>query len=207
MKNLLFLLALSFLTFSCGSPTIDENGRDENGDFPKSETVYEQPTNPGYTETEYTTDPGSTNRRPILKADPAKQKAKETKTQTPVTTPEIEVVEEVDSRPLILYCDLDNKTRLRKRKCTDVFLSKFIYDNLKATEKLDTSGTVLVRFVVKEDGTIHNPTVIQSLSSELDASALAVVNKLKNDNVKWKPALVNGEPVPSYFVLPIEFKI
>jgi TonB family protein len=205
MKNLLFLLALSFLTFSCGSPTIDENGRDENGDFPKSETVYEQPTNPGYTETEYTTDPGSYNRRPILKADPAKRKATETKKEAPTQEPT--VVEEVDSQPLVLYCDLDNKSRLRKRKCTDVFLSKFVYDNLKTPEKLDTSGTVLVRFVVKEDGSIVNPVVIQSLSAGLDASALAVVNKLKDDNVKWKPALVNGEPVPSYFVLPIEFKI
>jgi TonB family protein len=211
MKNILLLFALSFLIFSCDSTTDGNSGRDENGDFPKSETVYEQPTNPGYTETEYGPDPNNpSNRRPILQSNTKpKPKKQEVSPQPNVetTTKDVLVYETVDTQPFVLICDGRGKALGRKRKCNERFLFTFIEDNLVQPTDSVKAGRVLVRFTVNVDGTISNESVIQSLSPSQDKSALEVITKLKNDSVKWSPAVLNGEPVPSYFVLPIEFKI
>lgn len=64
-------------------------------------------------------------------------------------------------------------------------------------------GTVLVRFVITEDGTITNPTVTKRVSPGLDKEALRIVKNLP----RFVPGRQNGKPVKTYFNLPVVFKL
>ena len=64
-------------------------------------------------------------------------------------------------------------------------------------------GRVVIKFVVSKTGKVENPEVIRSVSPELDAEAIRVVNSLP----AWTPGKVNGKPVACYYTLPIAFKL
>lgn len=62
---------------------------------------------------------------------------------------------------------------------------------------------VVVRFVVTEKGKIASPEVIKSVSPELDAEAIRVLQTLSDFN----PGTIDGKPVSVYYTLPITFKL
>lgn len=64
-------------------------------------------------------------------------------------------------------------------------------------------GTVFVRFVINEDGTIGEKQVIRSVSPSLDNEALRVVSKLK----KWIPGRKDLGYVKVYYTLPFKFAL
>ena len=65
------------------------------------------------------------------------------------------------------------------------------------------SGKLYVQFVVTRDGSIdkENIVIIKSLYPSLDDEAIRLVKLMPN----WKPALKDGKPVNSKFVLPLTF--
>ncbi|MBQ4173598.1 MAG: energy transducer TonB, partial [Prevotella sp.] len=64
-------------------------------------------------------------------------------------------------------------------------------------------GRVLVNFIVEADGTISNANVVRSVSEELDAEALRVVENMP----KWKPGMQNGKSVRVKYTIPISFRM
>jgi TonB family protein len=66
-----------------------------------------------------------------------------------------------------------------------------------------TQGKVMVLFEVSETGAIENPVVIQSVSPEIDKEAARVVALMP----PMHPALEQGQPVRSFFIVPVSFKI
>jgi TonB family protein len=64
-------------------------------------------------------------------------------------------------------------------------------------------GTVILRFVVEEDGTIKEIEILKGVDPELDAEAIRVMKKLRT----WVPGYFNGRPVRSSYILPIIFYI
>lgn len=62
-------------------------------------------------------------------------------------------------------------------------------------------GRVVLKLVIKKDGTVDKVEVIRSVSPSLDAEAVRVVKAMP----KWHPAKINGKAVNSYFTLPISF--
>ncbi|HLP75266.1 MAG TPA: TonB family protein [Bacteroidales bacterium] len=62
-------------------------------------------------------------------------------------------------------------------------------------------GTVIVRFVVKEDGVIDKIDILQGVNTELNNEAMRVVSKLN----RFKPGFCDGEPTPVYYMVPIHF--
>ncbi len=64
-------------------------------------------------------------------------------------------------------------------------------------------GRVVVRFVVTEKGKIASPEVVKSVSPELDAEAIRVIQTLSDFN----PGTIDGKPVSVYYTLPIMFKL
>ncbi len=64
------------------------------------------------------------------------------------------------------------------------------------------SGVVEIGFIVKYDGSLQEPTIVQSLSPELDQEAIRLVNTMP----KWHPGELYGEPVSVRISLPIYFK-
>ncbi|MDE6553655.1 MAG: energy transducer TonB [Muribaculaceae bacterium] len=85
-------------------------------------------------------------------------------------------------------------------------LYKYLEKEVKYPRKAEENyveGRVLVKFVINEEGCVTNPSVIQSVSPELDAEALRVVKSFP----KWNSAWDDGKRVPYYYVLPIQFRI
>ncbi|MBU1820074.1 MAG: TonB family protein [Bacteroidetes bacterium] len=64
-------------------------------------------------------------------------------------------------------------------------------------------GEVLIRIVINDQGRVRDPQVIKRLGGGTDEEALRVVLNMPT----WKPAMQNGRPVPTEYILPIEFKI
>ena len=82
------------------------------------------------------------------------------------------------------------------------FLSKTV-KYPAAAEKAGTQGRVVVTFVVEQDGSIAEPTVVKSVSPELDAEAVRVINAMPN----WKPGTQNGKAVRVKYTVPISFAL
>ena len=63
------------------------------------------------------------------------------------------------------------------------------------------SGTVLLQFVVGRDGGVQEVQVLRGVNTALNEEALRVVRMAP----KWKPGIINGQPVRITYTLPVEF--
>ena len=85
-------------------------------------------------------------------------------------------------------------------------LMTFLKNTIKypeAAEKAGKQGRVVVIFVVNTDGSISDAKVVRSVSEELDAEALRVINAMP----KWTPGKQNGKDVRVKFTMPVTFKL
>jgi len=62
-------------------------------------------------------------------------------------------------------------------------------------------GTVFINAVVSSEGTIVNPEILRSVDPLYDREALKIVSKLP----PFIPAMLNGEKVNSYIIIPVKF--
>ena len=85
-------------------------------------------------------------------------------------------------------------------------LIKFIYSNIEypaeASEN-NIEGRVVLKFVVNGDGTVTRIEILKGVHPVLDQEAKRVVSMFP----KWKPGRQNGEPVPVWFSVPVNFKL
>ncbi len=86
-------------------------------------------------------------------------------------------------------------------------LMKYLAMNIhypEAAIKANAQGRVVVKFVVKADGSVADPEIIRGQTPELDAEALRVVAAMP----AWPPGKnEKGEPVSCYFTVPINFNL
>lgn len=83
---------------------------------------------------------------------------------------------------------------------------KFISSNLKypeAAEKNKVQGSVLVSFMIEEDGTLADVKVDRKLGSGTDEEAIRVLNLSK----KWNPGMIDGKAVRTKFNIPVKFSL
>jgi TonB family protein len=88
----------------------------------------------------------------------------------------------------------------------DKALYKWFETNLKypdASIKDSIQGRVVVRFVVRKDGSISDVEILRSLDPSCDKEAVRVIKNMP----KWIPGKQNGKNVDVYFTLPILFKL
>ena len=64
-------------------------------------------------------------------------------------------------------------------------------------------GVETVAFVINKDGRVEHIEVLNSLGSLFDLEAERLIKNMP----KWKPATLNGRPVPSKISVPFSFKI
>ncbi len=67
--------------------------------------------------------------------------------------------------------------------------------------QLCETGKVIVQFIVQIDGTLTDFTIIRGLYPDYDEEALKALRKMP----KWTPGKCNGEKVPVYYIVPVEF--
>jgi protein TonB len=88
----------------------------------------------------------------------------------------------------------------------DVALMKWLQENISypaiAAEQ-GIQGRVVLRFVVKPDGSVDDVEVQKGLDPSLDKEAVRVVKKMP----KWIPGKQNGNPVYVYYSLPVVFRL
>ena len=85
-------------------------------------------------------------------------------------------------------------------------LQKYIHEHLKyPTVSLEegTQGTVMLRFVVNENGSVGEIQILKSLDTYCDREAKRVVQSLP----RFTPGLQQGKPVKVWFQLPVRFEI
>lgn len=85
-------------------------------------------------------------------------------------------------------------------------LYKWLNSNLvypPIAEERGVQGTVTLRFVVKEDGSIGEVQILKPVDTDLDKEAKRVVSKLP----KFIPGRQNGRPVQVWFTLPVKFRL
>jgi len=101
-----------------------------------------------------------------------------------------------------LRCEsYDEKDR---EACAKEVLLQTLYSEVKypkKARKMGEHGTVIVRFVVKKDGSIADLRVVRSVSPLLDEEALRAVATLD----KWVPGEQKGETVDVNYSLPLKF--
>ena len=76
-----------------------------------------------------------------------------------------------------------------------------VYPELAAKQRIQ--GRVVVKFVVKSDGSIGDIVIVRSKDPDLDKEAVRVVKSLP----AFIPGRMNGQPVNVWFTLPVNFKL
>jgi protein TonB len=88
----------------------------------------------------------------------------------------------------------------------DTALLQFIAENTKypndAKEK-GIQGKVIMRFKVKEDGSVSDVAVLNGISPSIDAESIRVVGSLP----KFTPGKLKGKNVAVWYMVPITFAL
>lgn len=85
-------------------------------------------------------------------------------------------------------------------------LMKWLSENAKYPEDAyqnDIQGRVVVKFIIRKDGTVEDAVIQKGVCKSLDMEALRVVRSMP----KWIPAKNNGVNVHSWFKIPITFSL
>ncbi len=107
---------------------------------------------------------------------------------------------------VVSFHDCDVKPIFFNSQNPSQFLEKWVYQYLKYPERAlleGTQGRVMVEFIIEKDGKVTNARVVKSVSPELDAEALKVINA----SPKWKPGRRAGEKVRTSMTIPVEFRL
>ncbi len=90
-------------------------------------------------------------------------------------------------------------------------LMRFLASNLKYPEEWNeacVAGKVIARLNIDKNGKIGDVEIIRcSIPDEFSESAINEVQRVIGLLPDFVPALKNGEPIESYFILPISFKL
>lgn len=82
------------------------------------------------------------------------------------------------------------------------YLSKNIsYPKIAAENNIE--GKVIAQFIVEQDGSISNASVLRKMGWGMDEEAIRVIRAMPN----WKPGKQNGKPVRIRYTLPVNFKL
>jgi len=113
---------------------------------------------------------------------------------------ELNMTEEDDSSA-IGY--MKNKTEYSNDK---VALLRYIYQNIHyppVALKQRINGRVVCSFIINEDGSISDITLVQGVYSFLDDEVLRVIRSMPT----WKPVMKDGKPVKTKCIVPVTFKL
>lgn len=99
--------------------------------------------------------------------------------------------------------DPDDFIAVEKEPAVDIVAIQKLVEYPEIARKAGIEGRVIVKVLVRKDGSIQKPFVEFSDNSMLDKSALSAVMKLG----KIPPAIQNGQPVDCWVSIPISYKL
>lgn len=86
----------------------------------------------------------------------------------------------------------------------DDLLARYISKHItypEAAKIKGVTGQVVLKFCISSNGVVSDHEIIRGVDPDLDAEALRVVKTL----TRFEPARINGEPVASWYYMPITF--
>ena len=113
--------------------------------------------------------------------------------------------EEIDNEPPLLDVS-DEEDEMPQFPGGFGGLMQYLSSNLrypKDAKEAGSEGSVVVSFIVEEDGSISNASVTKPTYSSLDEEALRVVSSMP----KWMPGKHNGKAVRVKYSLPVSFRL
>lgn len=123
---------------------------------------------------------------------------------THFSTAQSNVVRTAEVMPVLNSCAMI-EDRTERETCTNQGIMEHIMNKLIYPEDVKAAGiegTVFVKFVVTDRGTVGEAKVIEG-PEELSKAALRVVNELPG----FVPGMHKGKPVNVEYVLPIRFAL
>jgi periplasmic protein TonB len=85
-------------------------------------------------------------------------------------------------------------------------LMRFLSSNIRypiSAQQAGIQGKVIVGFTIKKDGTVDKYDILRSLDESTDAESIRVLSLIK----RWKPAIMDGEPVDFKYTLPVVYRL
>ena len=83
---------------------------------------------------------------------------------------------------------------------------KYLKDNIHypdSARAYNIQGRVIVKYIVNDDGSISDCTVVRGIDPYCDAEAVRVISNMPN----WKPARQDSKAVRVWYTLPIVFRL
>lgn len=124
--------------------------------------------------------------------------------------PDTIIYQTVEDPPRFPGCEQLDTTITFIEQCANANLLNFVYSNIRYPQKAienNIEGTVVVRFVVEPDSTISSPEVLRDIGEGCGVEVIRVVDLINQAGARWKPGKKAGQPVRTYFTLPIKFKL
>jgi TonB family protein len=82
----------------------------------------------------------------------------------------------------------------------------YLVKNFKYPERairLDVQGTVLINFMIDEEGNVLNPFIGRSVEMSIDDASIRLIKR----SSKWVPAEMHGRKVKYFFAQPVTFRL
>lgn len=101
-------------------------------------------------------------------------------------------------------------SRSERKECGDATMLEDIYSNLRYPDEARASrveGTVVVSFVVEEDGLVTNVKLQRDVGCGLGAEAVRLVERWVTSDLRWVPATQAGKAVRVQYYLPVKFEL
>jgi len=98
---------------------------------------------------------------------------------------------------------INNKAEFSNEKAA---VLRYIYQNVHyptVALKQRINGRVVCSFIINEDGSISDITLIQGVYSFLDDEVLRVIHSMN----AWKPVMKDGKPVKTKCIVPVVFRL
>ena len=119
---------------------------------------------------------------------------------------ESEIFKVAEEMPRFPGCEEKDLAKIELRRCSENEMLKYIYSNLKypaGARAKGIEGSVILRFVVNEDGSISNTKIIKELGEGCSDEAVRIINSMPT----WTPAMQKGQPVKIQYTLPVRFRL
>ncbi|MEM6965465.1 MAG: energy transducer TonB [Bacteroidota bacterium] len=120
--------------------------------------------------------------------------------------PQEMVFKVVEEMPRFPGCEDQGLNLADKQECANGKLLNFVYSNINypaAARKNETSGTVILQWIIGKDGTLRDIKVIRDIGDGCGEEALRIIQAMP----KWIPGKQRGRKVDVRYTFPIKFKL
>ena len=142
--------------------------------------------------------------------DASSELREEPKTPTEIFDWGDDIHKVADEMPLFEGCNMSSTDYSEKRECSDHALLTYLYKNLKYPDEAKDAGVegrVYVQFVVTDEGIIGKRRLVKDIGAGCGDAALAVLDKMIAEDVRWTPAIKDDRKVNILFTLPVTYKL